>query len=42
MLKYIPWDLSVSYVRAGLYLANHSSPVDSQTELFTLAWSKTF
>ncbi|MDE3224734.1 MAG: hypothetical protein KGO52_07760 [Nitrospirota bacterium] len=41
-LKYIPWDLSVSYVRAGLYLADHDSPVTSQTELFTLAWAKTF
>lgn len=41
-LKYIPWDLSVSYVRAGLIIANHAAPVDSQTELFTLAWSKTF
>jgi hypothetical protein len=41
-LKYIPWDLSVSYVRAGLIIANHAAPVDSQTELFTLAWSKAF
>jgi len=41
-LKYMPWDLALSYVRAGIYFGPHEQPFNSQTELFTLAWSKTF
>lgn len=41
-LKYTPWDLAVSYVRAGIYFGPHEHPLNSQTELFTLSWSKIF
>jgi hypothetical protein len=41
-LKYTPWDIAVSYVRAGIYFGPHEQPFNSQTELFTLSWSKTF
>ncbi|MFM8550915.1 MAG: hypothetical protein ACKOCD_01145 [Nitrospiraceae bacterium] len=41
-LKYVPWDLAVSYVRAGIYFGPHEQPFNSQTELFTLSWSKTY
>jgi len=41
-LLYTPLDLAFSYVRAGIYLGPHEQPFNSQTELFTLSWSKTF
>jgi hypothetical protein len=41
-LKYIPWDISVSYIRSGIYFGPHEQPFNSQTELFTLSWSKAF
>jgi hypothetical protein len=41
-LKYTPWDIAVSYVRAGIYFGPHNQPFDSQTELFTVSWSKVF
>lgn len=41
-LKYVPWDIAVSYVRAGMYFGPHEQPFNSQTELFTVSWNKTF
>lgn len=41
-VQYTPLDLAFSYVRAGIYFGPHEQPFNSQTELFTLSWSKTF
>lgn len=41
-LKYTPWDIAISYVRAGIYFGPHEQPFNSQTELFTVSWNKTF
>jgi hypothetical protein len=41
-VKYTPWDIGFSYVRAGLYFGPHEQPFNSQTELFTVSWNKTF